>query len=455
MTENTDNRGTVNIKCIDEVDNIKGTVNVKPEVILDGIQTKFKTVSPKHDKIQKMLDRRFGGREQSNKVGHHNNHVKEGHSKMRGGDLDILINKSRISNHHDKHGQKDTSRDDDNDKHSIISVDDVVSDPSRANNRRTDNIRRDSPGHTDKRNHDSVHSIDRERSPHSSGHHRNRGESYSESDTDSSKDSDDEYVRPLTEDEIREKKREILYKLERFNKKGIPTKHMTLSDDLRDLEDELDRVTREIEIDRNLIYYKKALTFCCSSLEFLNKRFDPLDVNLDGWSEEIYSEVNKGEYDDIFEELHNKYRNRIKVAPEFRLLFAVAGSAFYFHIRNTMFSAATKISGYQTQPVGYSVPENGYQPVNNVFPKQVFAQNQPRENTQHQPEGGYRMHEPDINLEETINAIGKTINDEVKIEDNMQSDAWEQGKKVNIPNNQKKKKHRRTDVNKSIDIFVD
>ena len=36
-----------------------------------------------------------------------------------------------------------------------------------------------------------------------------------------------------------------------------------------------------------------------SGLEFLNNRFDPFDVKLDGWSEQINE--NLEEYDEIFE----------------------------------------------------------------------------------------------------------------------------------------------------------
>ena len=45
-----------------------------------------------------------------------------------------------------------------------------------------------------------------------------------------------------------------------------------------------------------------------SGIEFLNNRFDPFDIKLDGWSESIHENLN--EYDDVFEELYEKYNSK-------------------------------------------------------------------------------------------------------------------------------------------------
>ena len=39
--------------------------------------------------------------------------------------------------------------------------------------------------------------------------------------------------------------------------------------------------------------------------EFLNNKFDPFDIKLDGWSEAVNENVD--DYDDVFGELHEKY----------------------------------------------------------------------------------------------------------------------------------------------------
>ena len=71
--------------------------------------------------------------------------------------------------------------------------------------------------------------------------------------------------------------------------------------------------------------------------EFLNTRYNPFSVELDGWSEQVHESVD--DYDDIFEELHDKYKDSgSNMAPELRLLISLGGSAFMFHLTKKMFS---------------------------------------------------------------------------------------------------------------------
>ena len=54
-------------------------------------------------------------------------------------------------------------------------------------------------------------------------------------------------------------------------------------------------------------------------MEFLNSKFDPFDIKLDGWSEQLQENIN--DYDDIFGELYEKYKSKASMAPEIKLLF--------------------------------------------------------------------------------------------------------------------------------------
>jgi hypothetical protein len=75
-----------------------------------------------------------------------------------------------------------------------------------------------------------------------------------------------------------------------------------------------------------------------TGLEFLNNKFDPFDLKLDGWSEQINENID--DYDEIFGELHEKYKSKAKMAPELKLLFQLGGSAIMLHMTNTMFKSA-------------------------------------------------------------------------------------------------------------------
>ena len=80
------------------------------------------------------------------------------------------------------------------------------------------------------------------------------------------------------------------------------------------------------------------LMACVGGIEFLNNKFDPLDVKLDGWSESVMENIDN--YDEVFEELYDKYNEKVDIAPEIRLIMMVGGSAFMYHLTNSLFKAA-------------------------------------------------------------------------------------------------------------------
>ena len=55
------------------------------------------------------------------------------------------------------------------------------------------------------------------------------------------------------------------------------------------------------------------LMACITGVEFLNNKFDPFDVKLDGWSEQINENID--DYDEIFAELHEKYQVKGNYGP--------------------------------------------------------------------------------------------------------------------------------------------
>jgi hypothetical protein len=134
-------------------------------------------------------------------------------------------------------------------------------------------------------------------------------------------------------------KREVLYQFDRMEKKGVrlPRK-FTMANDLHDMQHELERITRERETDASVHFQRRMLMACVTGIEFLNSKFDPFDIKLDGWSDSVNESVN--DYDDVFEELHAKYKGRGKMAPELRLLMSLAGSGFMFHLTHTMFKSS-------------------------------------------------------------------------------------------------------------------
>lgn len=151
--------------------------------------------------------------------------------------------------------------------------------------------------------------------------------------------------RSRVESEMKEKK-EILYQMDRLEAKGyrLPRK-FSMQSDLEEMRSEYHRILREKEVDASIRFQRKMMMAAVTGLEFLNGRFDPFSVQLDGWSEQVHENIT--DYDDIFEELHEKYKSSgKKMAPELRLLMSLSGSAFMFHLTNSMFKQ-TQVPGVE------------------------------------------------------------------------------------------------------------
>ena len=138
---------------------------------------------------------------------------------------------------------------------------------------------------------------------------------------------------------IEDEKADLLNKIARLAKRGLHTSsRLNVYSDIEEIRTEYKRLTYAIEVDRAIRFQRRVLMACVTGLEFMNKRFDPFDVQLDGWSESVME--NQDDYDTVFEELYAKYNTKVNVAPEVKLIMMVGGSAMMFHLTNSMFKAA-------------------------------------------------------------------------------------------------------------------
>ena len=139
------------------------------------------------------------------------------------------------------------------------------------------------------------------------------------------------------QDDMIEKK-EILYQLDRLRSKGVKVPFdFNMNSDLNEMRSSFQRLKREREIDASVRFQRKMMMGLVTGAEFLNSRYDPLAIELDGWSEQVHENID--DYDDIFEELHEKYKaTGSDMAPELRLMISLGGSAFMFHLTKRMFS---------------------------------------------------------------------------------------------------------------------
>jgi hypothetical protein len=170
--------------------------------------------------------------------------------------------------------------------------------------------------------------------------------------------------KPRTYEERQTRKQELLFKFDRWRKKmDVPP--FTMESKLEEMENYYSKVYNQMNIDNSIQFSRRMLIAFVTGIEFLNTKYDPLDVNLDGWSESVMTDINS--YDDIFEELYEKYKTKAKMAPEIKLLFALGSSAFMFHLQKTMFSLGnnnTRPNSDILQHIARSASMN--QPPNNM-----------------------------------------------------------------------------------------
>ena len=143
----------------------------------------------------------------------------------------------------------------------------------------------------------------------------------------------------LSKEELLKEKFNCLRKLEELENKGIQlSKKYTMESSLLEMKGEYESIKSEKEKKNSVKFQGKMLMAAITGLEFLNNKFDPFDIKLDGWSEQVNENID--DYDDVFSELHEKYKSKASMAPELKLLFQLGGSAIMVHMTNSMFKSS-------------------------------------------------------------------------------------------------------------------
>lgn len=236
---------------------------------------------------------------------------------------------------------------------------------------------------------------------------------------------------------IEDEKADLLNKIARMAKKGFHTNaRLNNYSDIEEIRTEYKRIVYGIEVDRSIKFQRRMLIAAVTGLEFLNKRFDPFDLQLDGWSENTME--NAEDYDGVFEELFTKYKDKVAVAPEVKLIMMVGGSAMMFHLTNSMFKSA--------MPSMSQVVKQNPELVQNMMSAVQRTQNS---QMQGPPEQGLRreMQGPGIDFGSLMNMMGPppAMNrpvgprDDESVSDIVSVDLGSETKEVTVPTGQKKR----------------
>jgi Family of unknown function (DUF5767) len=152
-------------------------------------------------------------------------------------------------------------------------------------------------------------------------------------------DAPSENVSKLSDREKRRKKRMMIKKLEDWSEKGlIKCSHYTIDSSYEEVEDEYECALEDKRKKDSIKVQGWWFMTFVNSIEYANAAFDPFDINLDGWGEQVNEDLES--YDEIFSELYQKYKGG-KMSPELSLLLRLGFSASVVNFTNKALSTAT------------------------------------------------------------------------------------------------------------------
>lgn len=136
------------------------------------------------------------------------------------------------------------------------------------------------------------------------------------------------------------KKRMMMKRLDEWREKGLIGNHVHFNNDspYEEVEDEYETALEDKKKKESMKLYSWWFMTAVNTIEYANSAFNPFDVNLDGWGEQVSDDIDS--YDEIFGELHEKYKGG-KLAPEIALLLRLGFSAAVVSFTNKALSSAT------------------------------------------------------------------------------------------------------------------
>lgn len=144
----------------------------------------------------------------------------------------------------------------------------------------------------------------------------------------------------MSDRDKRRKKRLMIKKLDEWYEKGLLKNgtRFTMDSSYEEVEDEYESAMEDKRKKDSVKLMGWWLMTGINSIEYANAAFDPFGINLDGWAEQVSEDIDS--YDEIFTELHEKYKGG-KMAPELSLLLRLGFSAAVVNFTNKALSSAT------------------------------------------------------------------------------------------------------------------
>ena len=144
----------------------------------------------------------------------------------------------------------------------------------------------------------------------------------------------------MTREELMRAKRSELTKLEKLIKRGGQAcKEYSMADTYDDIKEECLRVEEEVNLEKGIRNQRNWLIQFANGLEYFSENiYNPLGLQLEGFSENVSENISQ--YDEVFEKLYIKYKDRLDYPPEIELLMMFLGSAAMFHFSKAVINKA-------------------------------------------------------------------------------------------------------------------
>ena len=111
-------------------------------------------------------------------------------------------------------------------------------------------------------------------------------------------------------------------------------KKFTMDSDLNEMKHEYENIKNQRDANQAITFDRTALRAFVQGSEWINAKYSPFPLRLEDWSDSI--EDNVENYDDVFIELHDKYKSKMRIPHKLEMLAMVARSGFMMHISNTI-----------------------------------------------------------------------------------------------------------------------
>jgi hypothetical protein len=141
----------------------------------------------------------------------------------------------------------------------------------------------------------------------------------------------------LSAEEEAKEKQKYLTKLRRLEASDIKGARMTMQNSLDDIKAEHDKLVDSRNLEASIRFQRNALMTFVTGVEMVNDKVGhrlPIKPKLKGWSESVHTNVE--DFDEIFEELYDMYKDQAKMHPLLRLAGTLGVSATMYHLTNTM-----------------------------------------------------------------------------------------------------------------------